>query len=1338
MRRLIKIAQWVVGLIVGLPLLGLAVLLIGANTDGGRFLIERTVADLTQGMVTIDRLSGRFPDRLQVGRIAVNDPQGTWLTIEEAQLDWSPTQLLRGDAKFDALTAAHISVARRPASSAGTASPSVSANFPVSIALDRLEIARLDLAAPVVGVEASLAINGHLDLQSLDEGSFSLNSERLDSQGIYRVSGTVSPDKLVAQLAIDEPAHGLASAVAGLPELGPLSVSVSLDGPRNAEDLRFAVSAGPLQGKGQGRIDLLGKALNVDLSAAAPAMTPRLDLSWQSVTVDAHLHGAFANPSVQGHLDIEALHAGHGSVAQIAAEIQGENGAVELTALAKQLRIPGTTPDLFAAAPFELHAQAALSAPQRPVTFTLSHPLVAASGAIETGAAISGSIKLTIPSLAPYATLAGTDLQGNTTLTAKLAQHGDTADIGVDGTIGITGGSAELVALLGDHTTLTLAGRLRGSDVTLGKLAIDGKALNVSTKGTVRGGAIDLDWQAALPDLSALSATVAGTLSAEGRVGGPLQDLAANARITTAAAVAGLPKENLTVSLDAQGLPAAPSGKIEAEGSFAGSPVQLAAVVSQAAGGAFALSLDRLLWKSANGEGKLTLAPGATVPLGHLHLRVAALSDLAPLMGLAAKGSVDAAFDTVEQQGKPQVRVHAVGQNLGINGSGLDRLTFDAQIADPTTRPTLTAIANAEGIRQGAITGDGRLNASGGLDALGLKLSVNLRLPRGPATLSAATTARLPQHDLQVSTLEAGYGGQTMRLLAPARLDFANGLAVDGVRLGVGGATVAISGRLTPALNLTVAVRDVTPALAKPFMPDLNAAGTLAVNADLRGTLAAPEGMLRLTGNGLRMTNGVAGGLPAADINATATLAKDVARLDAHLTAGNAIRLALTGTAPLQLTAPLALQLSGNTDLTVLDPLLTPSGRAARGQAAIDVNIAGTAVAPRASGTVRLTRGSVQDYVQGFHLTDLTGTLQADGNAIRITQLTGKAGSGTLAVDGTIGIFQPSLPVSLTVTARNAQLLQSDLLSVTADADLTLRGELLGTLAAGGTIRIAKADVNVPSGLPQGVATLNVRRPGAKPAPPAATAPTTGLALTVDAPGQVFVRGHGLDAEMGGTLKVGGTLAAPAIDGGFELRRGTFSLAGQTLTFTSGKVAFGGTGVTGKLDPLLSFVAETTGNNLTATLTISGYADAPQLKLSSSPDLPQDEILGQLLFGQSTQRLSPFQLAALAQGLASFSGGGSGPLASVGNRLGLDRLSVGGASGATSGATVEAGKYVANGVYVGARQGTSGGSQAQVQIDLTKHLKLQTTLGTGGAPATGITPENDPGSSLGLTYGFEY
>jgi translocation and assembly module TamB len=89
--------------------------------------------------------------------------------------------------------------------------------------------------------------------------------------------------------------------------------------------------------------------------------------------------------------------------------------------------------------------------------------------------------------------------------------------------------------------------------------------------------------------------------------------------------------------------------------------------------------------------------------------------------------------------------------------------------------------------------------------------------------------------------------------------------------------------------------------------------------------------------------------------------------------------------------------------------------------------------------------------------------------------------------------------------------------------------------------------------------------------------------------------------------------------------------------------------------------------------------------------------------------------------------------------LGLDRLSAGGAGGDANAAAVEAGKYVARGVYVGTKQGTSGGMHAKVQIDLTKHLKLESTVGTGGGvPATGATPDNDPGSSVGLSYQIEY
>jgi translocation and assembly module TamB len=77
-------------------------------------------------------------------------------------------------------------------------------------------------------------------------------------------------------------------------------------------------------------------------------------------------------------------------------------------------------------------------------------------------------------------------------------------------------------------------------------------------------------------------------------------------------------------------------------------------------------------------------------------------------------------------------------------------------------------------------------------------------------------------------------------------------------------------------------------------------------------------------------------------------------------------------------------------------------------------------------------------------------------------------------------------------------------------------------------------------------------------------------------------------------------------------------------------------------------------------------------------------------------------------------------------------------TGQDSGASIEAGRYVSKRVYIEAKQSTAGTSQLGADVDLTKRLKLQTRLGNGTASVQGTTPENDPGSSIGLIYRFEY
>jgi len=292
-------------------------------------------------------------------------------------------------------------------------------------------------------------------------------------------------------------------------------------------------------------------------------------------------------------------------------------------------------------------------------------------------------------------------------------------------------------------------------------------------------------------------------------------------------------------------------------------------------------------------------------------------------------------------------------------------------------------------------------------------------------------------------------------------------------------------------------------------------------------------------------------------------------------------------------------------------------------------------------------------------------------------------------------------------------------------------------------VNVRQGNINIPEKFPADVATLNVRRSHTAPPPPPATT-RIALDLTVSSRGQIFVRGRGLEAEFEGDLKINGTTGAPQVSGALDMRRGTLSLAGANLVFQSGKISFNGQALRQRLDPSLDLVAQSQANGITATLKITGTASQPRIELSSSPQLPQDEVLAQLLFQQSAKSLSAMQLASVAQAAATLSGGGGGfdPVGTMRKSLGLDRLAVGSSEDSSSGSsstTIEAGKYVLRNVYIGAKQDLSGGTRALVQVDITKHLKAQVQVNTGPrAAATTSTPLQDNGDSIGLSYQFEY
>ncbi len=1319
MRRVLRVLLWLLGTLLALPVIAVTVILIGLNIGPGRLLAEQAIGRVTGGAVVIEGLSGRFPDALRLHHLEVRDAKGAWLLADDVLLDWSPTRLLRRTALIDRLEAARVQVPRLPApSSAAPATESQPFVSPVRVTAPRIHVARAELSAGVLGAAATLSLDGSADGVSLQDASANLALRRLDAPGDYKATLYIDTASIAATLDAGEPDGGLIATVAALPGLGPLSIKASVDGPRNAAATNLALAAGPLQASARGTLDLDGSAADLDVSASAPAMTPRPDVTWQSVALQAHVHGPFTAPNATGQLRIESLAAAGAEVRRLVADVQGNAGRIGLHATADGVRLPGPSPELFAAAPVVLDADARLDDPARPVTFALTHPLLSIKGDARTGGDISANADVTAADLAPLAAIGGIDLHGSTALRLRAAMSGGVTRVDADGRVSITGGLAPVPALIGD-ATLGASAQLAGSDITLSRLEIDGKTLRLSGQGSSKAGALDATYRLGLTDLAALAPTLTGAIEADGHLQGPTTSLTLDTTIKGEVGVPNVPRGPVTLTVALQGLPDAPTGQVVAEGTLAGAPLALAVAAQREADGALHATITRADWRSLHAEGALTLPAGAKLPLGQVDLRMEKLDDLRPFIGQPLSGSVTAQVSLNEKEG----RLQAEARNAGLPGSRVGHLILTARVTDPVVNARLAA----EGIDAGGAKGSAKIDVSGPQTALAVRTTAALQISGTDAQISGAAVVNAPDKIIQLNALQVAAKGETVRLLAPAQVRLADGVAIDRLRLGVREAVLDVAGRLSPTLDMTATLR--TPAdLARLASPEFAADGTIALDARLTGTLAQPSGTVKLNANGVRLRSGPGRAVPAANLTATAQLTGTAAQIDARLSAGPSLQLAVAGQAPLGAGA-LDLRATGALDLLLLDPVLTASGRQARGRVALDAQATGTLAAPRIGGTAQLSGGELQDFTQGVRITGIAASLRAEGDTVRIASFTGRAGPGTVAMSGSVGVLAPGLPVDLAVTLRNARPLASDRLTADLDADLTVRGQAAGELQAAGRIGIKRLDIRIPERLPATVAVLDVRRPGQKPPAPATAGAEIGLDLTINAPRAIFVRGRGLDSELGGELRVRGTSTAPQVSGGFDMRRGTISIAGTTLTFTHGKVGFDGTGVTGKIDPTLDFAADSTAGAVTATLGIGGYASAPKIKLTSVPELPQDEVLAYLLFKRSAKDLGPFQLAEIAAAVASLTGvgGGTNPLESVRKGLGLDRLSVGGgASG--SAPSVEAGRYVGNGVYVGAKQGTTGGqTQATVQIDITKGLKAQTDVGTGQG-----------GNSVGLSYQFEY
>ena len=1336
--RVLKIAA----LALALPLVLVLVLLAASNTDLGRRAIERLSAQLSGGGVTVTGLSGRFPGDLHIDRIELRDRDGVWLTATDIELKSSAASLLFRHLDVERLSAAHVLLARVPVASHAASSDST--GYLRNIDVASLVLPRFEIGAALAGSDAVLDVTGRVHLTGLEEIDTELRAHRTDGPGRYELSGRFDKSHLEVALDLEEPAGGPLQVLAGVPRLGELSAHLKISGPRNAETTRLELSAGALSASAHGSIDWTDGNAEFDAAGQAPAMAPGEWLAWDSIDLDGHFHGKFSSPALSARLKALGVRIGDASFRSLSATMSGAAGSATLAATLEGLSIPGPDPALFAAAPIEVKVAARHTDATWRAEFTGTHPLLALSGQVTGGDRARLDFEARAPSVAPFMRLAGIDLDGRGSLSGALENAKGEQSAKLRGTLESARGSSAIAGLLASTANFALAGTRRGSSLAIDRMTLGGGAVRATASGTDRNGVVDLKWEAEFPRLAALSPALAGTARARGRLEGPTDDYAVSATASLEGSAHAAERGVVELTFNARGLPAHLAATAEARGTLDGAPLRVEAALKPLPGGGVDALIEHAGWRAAVASGQISFPGGGRPIRGAISLQMPNLAEFARIAGAPLTGSAAASIDFKPTSPHGSAEVHAEAREVGISGHRVGHLVVTGTIEAPTTHAIYALNATADGIVAAPLTGSARLDATGPADKLALSLST--RWFQDEVEVAGGTviaTLDLPERRLEVATLEASARGQGARLLAPTTVHFKNGLAFDAIRIGTGQGTLEVAGRLTPVLDVTVSLKNVTPAPLAAFFPDWPIDGTISADAQLTGLIAAPEGTVNLHATGLRLHGQSGRAVPPTEIKGSVVFAAGQAAVDLNLHAGTAAGLAITGSVPMQSEREFALHASGEFALATANPFLEPDGRRIRGQATIEGDLTGTSASPSVAGSVSIEHGDFQDFARGAHLADISVTVVAADRSLRITKLLAHTGAGTVAAEGTIGVLEPTVPVDLKLTAVDAQPFATDLLTARFDGTLIVKGGATTALNASGQLHIARADINIPNALPREVAVLDVRRPHAKPPAPASweLAPIN-LDIGIDAPRAVFVRGRGLDSELGGDLHVAGTYTSPQVAGGFDMRRGTLSLAGASLKFSSGRVSFNGAGPKKTLDPTLDFLAENVSGDVTATLTVGGYASAPTIELTSSPDMPQDEILSRLLFGIDAKQLGPLQMLGIGVALASISGvgyGGSDPLAAIQKRLGLDRLAVGGSTGTDpNAATVEAGRYVTSRLYVGAVQSTTGITKLQAQIDLTKHLKLQTVVGNSSTTAQGTTPQNDPGNTVGLVYQIDY
>lgn len=1001
--------------------------------------------------------------------------------------------------------------------------------------------------------------------------------------------------------------------------------------------------------------------------------------------------------------------------------------------------------------------------------YDLDGGLLATSDLSIVGAALTAHGSGTLAIKGPSVDLATTiDLPDLTRLPLEsLPITGGRAEITVYGRAGPSGVDGVVTAELGDLAYRDVAiGQLLGPAVAasadiagdtasgwrLANLAADARTLQVSGDAQLAPDFARLDsrFRVAARDLrpfSELAETpLAGTLEIRGTaIGDPMDPALEGTLFLSDLVVSDFQLGTVTGDVSIERIATEPQGRLALASDGPEGEIRGHTAFAVEDGKRLRLQgLDlRALDTTVLGELTIPLAGGATV--GRLSVAAADLTAVAARVGLAASGAAEGTVSLQDESGNQAVQADLRGFDLRVEISPeaevtAEELRLTGELGDLASVSRFTGQAVATKVTQGDLSFDRLTGEIGGtLADAGFRLEGS---GERPGNFSAE--GRLKQEDDSLSMTLASFqgrmAGQDARLRQPARLVYGpRRIAVEDLDFEWAGGRVQTALRWSPAdMEAKLRATALPLSLLRLVMPDASLDGHLNAHVDLAGPTREPAGDLLVEVTDLTLADPVQpeAAPPPLGARLAGRLEKGQISLQGRMSGLADTALEVAGSLPVALSfhppdfelptnLPIEGQASFRGDLQSLWTLFPIDPHRLRGRGEANIEVAGTLAQPVIQGAIGLRDGAYENLETGTQLSEIVVSGDLEGRQLILREVMATdGGKGRLTGSGAVELApERDFPVRIDLALADATLIARDDVTAAASGDLSVTGTL-GAPMLKGAITAQPVEVRLVGGMPASVVTLDVTEVNAPARESRVAEPTedvvVGLDLALSIPRRLFVRGRGLDSEWAGDFEIGGTSAAPVVKGLLYPVRGDFSLAGKIFKFQEGSITFDGGA---ELVPALDLTAEYATSDLTAVIRVRGAATAPEITLESRPDLPQEEILSRVLFNRGTGQISPMEAAQLAAAAAELGGiGGSGPgvLDRARALLGVDVLRFGAAEGSAA-PNVTAGRYVADGVYVGVTQGTTANSTAAtVGVEVTPNIAVESDVGSDARGRVGV------------------